>query len=95
MVRQNAAPLKSDQQPSKVAFSAFCSNFDNCRSEVAGYVIFPDVVVERVGTDVHVKFGDSRSNSNRDIRAAHFVMDDERMTADASHEIRQNTWRFS
>ena len=53
------------------------------------------MVVERVGTDVHVKFGDSRSNSNRDIRAAHFVMDDERMTADASHEIRQNTWRFS
>ena len=36
------------------------------------------MAVEYVGTDVRVKFGDSRSNRSQDIRAAHFVMDDER-----------------
>ena len=30
--------------------------------------------------DVPVKFGDSRSNRSQDIRAAHFVMDERRMT---------------
>ena len=34
--------------------------------------------------DVRIKFGDSGSNSSRDIRAAHFVIDDdERKTLDA------------
>ena len=35
--------------------------------------------------DVSVKFGDARPSRSRDIRAAHFVMndDDERATADA------------
>ena len=40
--------------------------------------------------DVHVKFGDSRSNGTQDIRAILFVMDDERQaTADAGRDIRQ------
>ena len=34
------------------------------------------VAVDLTGMDVPVKFGDSRSNRSRDIRAAHFVMDE-------------------
>ena len=33
--------------------------------------------------DVRIKFGDSRSNRARGIRAAHFVMDNERRTNEA------------
>ena len=37
-----------------------------------------------------VKFGDSMSNGSRDIRAAHFVMDDdERTIADAGRDMKQ------
>ena len=35
-----------------------------------------------VGTDVPVKFGDSRSNRSRDIRTAYFVMDERTMNDD-------------
>ena len=34
------------------------------------------VDVDQTGTDVRVKYGDSRSNRSRDIQAAHFVIDD-------------------
>ena len=38
--RRNAAQLKFDPKPAETAFSAaFFSNFDKCRSEVAGVVI--------------------------------------------------------
>ena len=43
--------------------------------EVASEVI-SDMVVELTGMDVRVTFGDFRSDGSRDIRAAHFVMDD-------------------
>ena len=50
---------------------------DSSRPEVVGHVI-SGVAAEQIGVYVLVKFGDSRSNHYRDIRAAHFVMDDER-----------------
>ena len=50
---------------------------DNFWLEVANDVI-SGVAVEYVIMDVRLKLGDSRSNRSRDIRAAHFVMDDER-----------------
>ena len=50
---------------------AFCSKL-----EAAGDVI-SSAVVELVGVDFIVKFGDSGSSGSRDIRTAHFVMDDD------------------
>ena len=38
------------------------------------------MVVDTTGTDVRVKFGDSRSNRSQDIRLPHFVTDVERTT---------------
>ena len=35
--------------------------------------VISSAFVGQVGVDVHVKFGDSRSNGSRDIRAADFV----------------------
>ena len=49
---------------------------NNFRPEVANDVVSGEAV-ELVGVDVRVKFGDSRSNRYRYIRAAHFVIDDE------------------
>ena len=49
------------------------------------------VAVEQVGVDVHVKFGNSRPNRSRDIRAAHFVIDDD----DNRQRSRHNTVTFS
>ena len=45
--------------------------------------------------DDRIKFGDSGSNRSRDIRAAHFIMDERRRrtTAGAGHHIRQNAIR--
>ena len=43
------------------------SNFDKCRSEVAGDVI-SSVAIEYVGMDIHVKFCDSRLNNGQTIR---------------------------
>ena len=54
-------------------FDDVCYNF---RLEVASDVI-SGVFVELVGMDDSVQFGDSRSTYYRDLRAAHFVMDDE------------------
>ena len=45
--------------------------------EVASDVIYSEAA-DKVGIDVRVEFGDSRSNSSWDTRAAHFVMDDDR-----------------
>ena len=57
-------------KPSQAIFSTvFRSNF---RPEVDNEVI-PDVAIDYVGMDVHVKFADSRSNGSRDIRGADFV----------------------
>ena len=53
------------------------SNFDKCRLEAAGDDVTFGLAVEYLDTDVGVKFGDSRSNRSRDIRVAHFVMDDD------------------
>ena len=41
--------------------------------------------------DIRVEFGDSRSNGSRDIRAAQFVMDDERTTANAGRYLKTLT----
>ena len=49
---------------------------DNCRLEVAVDVI-SGMAIEYVGVDFHVKLDDSRSNRSGDIRAAHFVTDDD------------------
>ena len=63
--RQNAAPLKFDKKLLEIAFSpVFFSNFDHCRPQVAEDIIF-GVAVEKVGMDVHVKFGDSPLNSGQ------------------------------
>ena len=43
-----------------------------CRPEVVNDVI-SGVGVDNIGTDVRMKFGDSRSNGFRDIRGANFV----------------------
>ena len=48
---------------------------DNFRPEVASDVI-SGMNVEQVGMNVHVKFGDFRSNRFRDIRLPHFVTND-------------------
>ena len=60
------------QKPPESAFSSVFFR-DNFRLEVVGYVV-SGVEVEHVDMDIHVKCGDSRSNSSRDIWAAHFVM---------------------
>ena len=48
---------------------------DNFRPEAVSDVI-SGVDVEQGGMNVHVKFGDSRSNCSRDIRLPHFVTND-------------------
>ena len=50
------------------------SNLHKCRPEVADHVI--SVKPDRHGC--RVKFGDSKLNRSRDIRAAHFAMNVER-----------------
>ena len=74
-------------KPPEAAFpNAFRDNF---LPEVVSDLI-SGVAIEHDGVDVLVKFGDSRPSRSRDIRAAHFVMDDdERTTADTGHDIRQ------
>ena len=53
------------------------------------------VAMKYISLDVRIKFGDSRSNRSRDIRAVHFVMDDNDADADAderrsSHKAQQS-----
>ena len=61
-----------------VGCGIFASFFrENFRPEVVIEVI-SGFALERIGMDGLVKFCDSRSNHCRDIRTAHFVMDDER-----------------
>ena len=59
---------KFHPKPSEAAFSR-----DNFRLEVVSCVISGVAL----SMDVPVNLGDSRSNCSRDVRAAHFVMDDE------------------
>ena len=47
-------------------------NFDHCQPEVVSDVK-SGVVVDPRGVKVHVKFGDSGSNSSREMRLPHFV----------------------
>ena len=57
--------------------SAFSTVFlDNFQPELVNDVI-NGVTEEQVGVDVRVNFVDSKLNRSRDIRAAHFVMDDD------------------
>ena len=60
---------------------------DNCRPEVARGNN-SGVTVEEVSSYAAVKFGDSSSNRFKDMRPAHFVMDDERRrtTTVAAHD---------
>ena len=60
-------------QPKAVGSSIFGRFLisDNCRPKIAGDVISA-VVVEYIGMDVPVKFGDSKSNGSWDIRGADF-----------------------
>ena len=64
---KNAAPLEFDSNPSETAFPAFFSRH-NCRLEVVGDAISGVVVVDQVGVDIRVKFGDSRLNRGPIIR---------------------------
>ena len=50
---------------------AFCSRLERATDALSSRYI------EQVCVGVHVKPCDSRSNDSRDIRAAHFVMDDD------------------
>ena len=52
-------------------------NFYKCRLEVVSGTI-SIVALECVGFNVRVKFADVKPNRSGDIRAAHFVIDDER-----------------
>ena len=51
---------------------AFCSRLEATSDIISGRF------VSQIVPDKRVTFGDSRSNCSRDIRAAHFVMVDER-----------------
>ena len=57
---------------------------DNFRPEV-GSDVTSGVDVEQGGMNVHLKFGDFRSNRSRDIRLPHFALT---TTAYAGHHIR-------
>ena len=46
------------------------------------------MVVDYVGVDVHVKFGDCRSNGSRDISGAHFVSNERTNMIEAYHIVR-------
>ena len=48
---------------------------NNFQPEVVSDII-SSVAVEQVGMDACIKFSDPRSNRSRDIRVAHFVVDD-------------------
>ena len=61
-----AAPLKFDPKHLEAAFSTVLTNFDKCRSEVAGDII-SSVAVYYVGRDVRATFGEPRLNSGRII----------------------------
>ena len=51
---------------------------DNFQPEVVSDVIpCPSVTVEWADLDVRMKLGDCRPNRYRDIRAVHFVIDDD------------------
>ena len=63
---------------------AFCG-----RPEVVSNVI-SCVAIDRVRFDV-LKLGDSRSNRSRNIRAAHFVIDDECRTPHAAERRHRQT----
>ena len=69
---------KFHPKPSEAAFLTGCIR-DNFRPEIVSDVI-SGVVVELVGADVRVKFGDSRTKRSRDIRAVQFVMDERTTT---------------
>ena len=73
MLRQNAAPLEFDPKPSEAAISTafFRCNF---RAEVVSDAM-PGANVMEVGVDVPVKFGDSSSNSSRDITQRSDIFD--------------------
>ena len=60
---------------------------DNFRPEAASDVI-SGVDVEQVGMNVHIKFGESRSNRFRDIRLRQFVTNDDNDDNGAGHHIR-------
>ena len=67
-------------------FDSFFRN--NFLPEVVSDII-SGLAIEYVGLDVPVKFGDSRSNHSRYIRAAHFVIDERRTKADGGCGNRQ------
>ena len=48
----------------------------------------PGVAVDNVGVDVEIKFGDSRSNSYRDIRGADFVSNERTKTPNSAKRNR-------
>ena len=63
---QNAAPRKFDPKPLHEVFSTALSNFDKYIPQVAGGVI-SGVVVEYADMGVYVMYGNSRSQSFREI----------------------------
>ena len=52
----------------------FCSQLEVASDVISG------VPAGEVGLDVHVKFGDSRSNCSRAVRPVRFVMNNEQRT---------------
>ena len=51
-------------------------------------------IVDQTGTNVRVKFGDSRSNRSGDKRAAHFVMNDDAGGRRSSHKAERQSGVF-
>ena len=74
--RQNAAPPKVDPKPPEAAFWTIFLNFHKCLPAQLMSSYLRGSKLGRHGC--HVKLGDSSTNHSRDIRAAQFVMDDER-----------------
>ena len=84
-------------RPKAVSYSIFGRflNFNKCRPGVPGNVK-SGVSVEKVGMNVCMKFGDSRSNRSRDIRAAEPALDCNcvgRTTSDERNERRTTSVR--
>ena len=55
--------------------------FAICRRPEIDNDVISGVAVDNVGVDVHIKFGDSRSNRFRDIRGADFVSNERTKTS--------------
>ena len=74
-LRSNRSPEIRPEAVGDGIFDRFFKTSNNCKPEAASDVK-SGAVVQHVGVDVFVEFGDSRSSLSRDIRLPHFVTND-------------------